>query len=130
MFVCALKKVAERCLCLAIYLLQERGVLDNEATEDSVELDAASDIFEMIGVSIYTSLMGSQNYGYPMHVMTDQRKRRLANASKVCFLRAVDTSGNPGEKAKGVKPETWDLLLMIGKVRTAVFVSSFFSHRI
>lgn len=49
--------------------------------------------------------------------MTKYRKRRLAEASRVCFQSAVDLSRNVHENERDDDKETWDLLFMVGKVR-------------
>lgn len=48
-----------------------------------------------------------------MHVMTEHRKRQLADACRICLQTAVDLSGNPGDTGD---KETWDLVFIIGKV--------------
>jgi hypothetical protein len=75
-----------------------------------------SEICEAIGVALYSRMMASQNYGYPMHTMSEDRKRNIATAAKVAFERAAN--GIQEDESQ----ETWDLTFMVGKV-SDLFVS-------
>jgi hypothetical protein len=99
-------------MCTALYVLQCKKVLE---IEDKVIM---SEICESLGIALYTDLMASQNYGYPMHEMALKRKRDLANAAKCCFQAATDIVDDPSGKDESSEGRaTWDLLFMIGKVR-------------
>ena len=98
LFVSSLRKIARRCLLIALYL-------SYKMSNDHV----VSEISESLGVSLYTELMGSQEYGYPMQEMTAARKREIADAAQACFQRALCVE----KSVSGM----WDLHFMIGKVR-------------
>ena len=98
LFVSSLRKTARRCLLIALYL-------SYKMLNDHV----VSEISESLGVSLYTELMGSQEYGYPMQEMTAARKRDVAQAALACFQRALCVE----KSVSGI----WDLHFMIGKVR-------------
>jgi hypothetical protein len=120
-FVCALRNLALRFMCTALFILLSKETLE---AEDRVLM---AEIFEMIGVSFYTELMASQNYGYPMNVMAQKRRRDLATVSKGCFEKAVnivEEHNSEEEDDSSENRETWDLLFMIGKVRK-IFVYLF-----
>lgn len=97
LFVSSLRKIARRCLLIALYL-------SYKMSNDHV----VSEISESLGVSLYTELMGSQEYGYPMQEMTAARKREIADAAQACFQRALCVE----KSVSGI----WDLHFMIGKV--------------
>lgn len=107
MFVSALKKMAIRCMCVAVFIFHERASVIKK--EDQSLLP---EILESLGTVLYASMMGSQNYGYPMHTMELHRKRQISIASRVCFQSAIDVAQ---ANSKDKKAETWDLLFMIGK---------------
>lgn len=108
-FVYALKKLALRLMCTALYLVDSK-----EKERDDNILN--SEICEAIGVALYSSLMASQNYGYPMHIMSEERKRNIATAAKVAFERALEAIQEDGSAQEDEGQETWDLIFMIGKV--------------
>lgn len=111
-FVDSLRKLSLRFMCTAMYILNCKDVLE---PKDKVLM---SEVSESLAIALYTDLMASQNYGYPMHEMTLKRKRDLANAAKSCFQAAADTVDDPSEKDDNSQNKaTWDLLFMIGKVR-------------
>jgi len=116
LFVSSLRKAAHRCLSIALYLSYKTK---NELV--------VSEIAESLGVSLYSELMGSQEYGYPMQEITLARKRQIAEAALACFERAVRAEKPPKEVAGDVSDEdethdVWDLHFMIGKVRLDYFV--------
>jgi hypothetical protein len=118
LFVGALRKMALRCMYVALYLLRRQDPV--QSSQDLVPAEMA----ESLGISFYSELMGSQMYGYPMHVMTDHRKRQLAETALACFQFAVETSAWPApidedgdEDMDEEIRQTWDLLFMKGKVR-------------
>ncbi|CAJ1966696.1 unnamed protein product [Cylindrotheca closterium] len=102
-FVFALKKLALRLLCTALFMVESKEKVESD---DKI---LNSEICEAIGVALYSQMMASQNYGYPMHTMSEDRKRSIAMVAKVAFERA----------ANGIKEdesqETWDLTFMVGK---------------
>jgi hypothetical protein len=111
LFVSALRQLAMRFFCVALYILQ------SNTKEENLEKVLVSELCESIGVSFYSQLMASQNYGYPMHVMTDYRKRKLAVVAKECFQCAANIVDNPSRKDDDSESRaTWDLLFMVGKV--------------
>ena len=110
LFISALRKVAFRCKVVALYVLY-RG------KQSGASSALVSEIVESLGTSLYSELMGSQVYGYPMHRMTPFRKRELAQSALFCFNRTVDIFKQPDQDQ--LHP-TWDLKLMMGKVRTVV----------
>lgn len=113
-FVFALRKLAVRFMSVALYLLLSKTEQD---AEDKVLI---SELCESLGMILYSDLMGSQNYGYPMRAMGPKRKRDLASASRACFRAAADIVEEPSSDDDGSDDETqatWDLLFMIGKVR-------------
>jgi len=109
MFVSALRKIAIRCMCVAVFLFHERKARIKKEDESLLP-----EVLESLGTILYASVMGSQSYGYPMHVMGSHDKRRMVQASRVCFQGSVDAAIAVTDDGKA---ETWDLLFMIGKVR-------------
>jgi hypothetical protein len=110
LFVGALRKMAVRCTFLALYVLRRRDL------PLSSEHFLASEISESLGVTYYSKLMGSQMYGYPLHVMTDHRKRQMAKTARSCFQFAVDALGVTKSEEDSEARQTWDLVFMRGKV--------------
>jgi hypothetical protein len=101
-----------RFLCVALYALQAKKGREPESKV------LMSEICESLGIAFYTELMASQNYGYPMHVMAEKRKRDLAESGNICFHAAAAIAEEPGEQDDGSEARaTWDLVFMIGKVR-------------
>lgn len=109
LFVGALRKMALRCMYIALYLLRR------ETPGQTAEEFLTAEIAESIGVSFYSELMGSQMYGFPMHVMTDHRKRQLAETALACFQFAIDASETTTIDEDEETRQTWDLLFMKGK---------------
>lgn len=108
-FVSALRKMAVRCLCLAIFLAHKyRQIGPSKAV-------LLSEIYEALGTMFYSGISGSQNYGYPNYVMTESQRRDLAKGSKICFQYAAEVVGSKSENENEDSRETWDLLFMIGK---------------
>eukprot|EP00980_Cylindrotheca_fusiformis_P026362 scaffold15973_cov120-Cylindrotheca_fusiformis.AAC.3 len=93
----------------ALYLVQSK---EKPEADDRIMM---SEICEMIGVAVYSELMASQGYGYPMHVMGKKRKRQIAIVAKKCFQCAVDIVHGTGEDDDSENRETWDLIFMVGK---------------
>ena len=106
LFVCALRQLALRFLCVALYAVH---------CEDGEDV-LASEICESLGLLFYSQLMGSQSYGYPMQAMTDHDKHGLAAIAKECFTCAVHAVDSGGKDGGSVSRATWDLLFMVGKV--------------
>ena len=111
MFVAALRQMALRCLYVALHLLRRQ-----DARQSSNGLLAA-EIAESLGSLYYSQIMGSQMYGYPMHVLTDHHKRELTETARTCFQFAIDASGANALDEDEESRQTWDLLFMRGKVR-------------
>ena len=115
-FVGVLRKLALRFTCTGLFILQSKSSMD---AEDRILI---SEIIESIGISHYSELMGSQAYGYPMHIMSQKRKRNLAHAAKMSFQAALDIVEHDGNDEGSENDDssdarvTWDLLFMIGKV--------------
>lgn len=109
LFVSALRKVSLRCLSLALYTAHKT---------DSEESNLISEIAESMGVNLYSELMGSQMYGYPMHEMVPYRKRKTAEAALSCFDVAINVleSGNDKSMESDSARDVWDLHFMKGKV--------------
>ena len=116
LFVSSLRIVAYRCLLVSLHLLNTVNVGDRDLLK--------SEIAESLGVSLYVELMGSQEYGFPMKVLTQCRKRNLAVAASLCFEQAIKLT--QGEDDLSGRAETWDLLFMMGKVRLVLGCSSNF----
>jgi len=110
LFVGALRKMAHRCMYVAVYLLRRQVPLQSSGF-------LTAEIVESLGVSYYSELMNSQVYGYPMHVMTALRKRQLAEIARTCFQFAIDASAAATIDEDEENRQTWDLLFMKGKVR-------------
>jgi hypothetical protein len=109
LFVSALRKVSLRCLSLAFYTAYKT---------DSEEYNLISEIAESMGVNLYSELMGSQMYGYPMHEMVSYRKRKTAEAALSCFDVAIKVVESVNDKSidSGSARDVWDLHFMKGKV--------------
>jgi len=107
LFVSSLRQSAYRCLSIALYL-------SYKTKKDPL----ISEITDSLGVTLYSELMGSQVYGYPMQEMTLSRKREIAEAALACFERALE-AGKPAEDDDSSDEAlmAWDLNFMIGKVR-------------
>lgn len=114
-FVYALRKLSLRFMCMALYLIQSNAGID---ADDRLLM---SEICESIGIGLYSELMGSQVYGYPMRIMSTKRKRDLATSAKLSFQSAVDIveyhgSEDTDGKDKSIEARvSWDLVFMIGK---------------
>eukprot|EP00934_Nitzschia_sp_Nitz4_P002092 Nitzschia sp. Nitz4//scaffold195_size40117//18863//26201//NITZ4_007577-RA/size40117-processed-gene-0.15-mRNA-1//1//CDS//3329540368//2092//frame0 len=111
LFVCALRKLSVRMTCLAMFVLQNRGI---KSMEDRTLF---SELSESVGIIMYSGIMASQEYGFPIRVIGNKRKRHLARTAKICFdfasqvTKQVNDAGVPDEEA----PATWDLEFMVGK---------------
>ena len=105
MFVTALRTMRLKALLIARYLAKKSrggsGMHPSEVCED-------------VGTALYSDLMASTVYGYPMHVMPDHEKRRIAELSNFYFQEAVElsTSSKYTQKCQTVSHE---LRFMIGK---------------
>ena len=112
-FISALRKLSLRFLCVALY---ETHSGNTTGKEDNV---LKSELRETTGIALYTELMASQKYGYPMREIVPKMKRDIAAASKECFQAAVDILDSSTMDDDTDGRATWDLLFMIGKVRNA-----------
>jgi hypothetical protein len=107
-FVSSLRQVAYRCICMAIYIA-------NLGDDESKNWLLISEITESLGITLYAELLGSQSYGYPMHVTPDFIRRDNARTALVCFEYAVELIKERNNNEKDARL-TWDLYFMIGKV--------------
>lgn len=105
-FVSSLRQIAYRCICMAMFVV-------NEGPGGSKNWLLISEITESLGIMLYSELLGSQSYGYPMHITPDYKRRELAKAALVCFEHAVEVIQNDTNKDSKI---AWDLYFMIGKV--------------
>jgi bacterioferritin (cytochrome b1) len=110
-FVRALRNLSIRFMCVALYILQSK----TEISSDHKVL--LSDVCETLGNNFYSELMASQNYGWPMRVMTAKRKRELSATAKSCFQASIKHADDSVEADDDIDDHsTWDLLFMVGKV--------------
>lgn len=118
-FVNALRRMSLRFMCIALYILRSKE------SKNSMDKVLMSEISEALGVSIYSELMASQSYGWPMKTLTAKRKRDLSFAARACFESAIDLVENSSTDDDGSEERaTWDLLFMVGKVRKRMFGDS------
>lgn len=108
LFVSSLRIMAHRCLTLALY-----SSYKGAPEEDNLLVRA--EIMESLGVSLYTELMGSQSYGFPMREMTAYRKRKYAEAALTCFERSIETSKQLGNEGGAEGRVVWDISFVAGK---------------
>lgn len=96
----------KKCLITAHYL----SVQDKHLSDDKDEL--CYEVAETFATSYYAELMGGTSYGYPMQIMTDLQRRKLARESKAYFQAAIDFAIK-----RKLEENIHDLYFMIGKVR-------------
>jgi hypothetical protein len=109
-YVFALRHLALRFMSVALF------ILNSKVNKEALDNVMTSEICEAIGVSLYSELMASQRYGWPMDRMSQFRKRKLACTAKVCFQRTATLVENSSEKDDESEGKaTWDLLFMVGK---------------
>jgi hypothetical protein len=106
-YVSSLRKIARRCICMSLFVASKRE--DRQKNHLLV-----SEIIESLGIMSYSELMGSQTYGFPMHVTPDYNKREQATSALACFECTVATIERNEDQNHG--RVTWDLYFMIGKV--------------
>jgi hypothetical protein len=75
-----------------------------------------SEMMELMGTSLYSELMGSQSYGFPMHVLSPWSKRELAETARLCFVCSLEAGSRDDSDSKS-EESVWDLDFMIGKVK-------------
>lgn len=119
-FVQVLRHLSLRFLSVALYIVQ-MGLLRGESCHILM-----SEICEAIGSAIYSQLMGSQGYGWPIGPISTAEKRNLAECARYCFEVAVKEGGHLSHTDDNSEHRaTWDLLFMIGKVSNNVFQALF-----
>ena len=106
LFVVALRKMRQRALSVARYLSKRNtrgGMHPTEVNED-------------IGTVLYSELMASTVYGYPMHPMTMFEKRRIAECSLSALREAIQLlSASTIKYTQPCHTVTWELQFMVGK---------------
>lgn len=103
LFVGALRNMRLKALLVARYLSKNsrKGMHPSEVCED-------------LGTAVYSDLMASTVYGYPIHLMTLYEKRSIAERSNFHFKEAIDLSSCSEYTQKcHIKP--FESLFMIGK---------------
>lgn len=105
MFVEALRTIASRCLCMGFFLIGDSRNTSTTAEATSLQ----SEILESLGIAKYTELMGSQGFGYPMRVLSDHKKREIAEAAQQCFQEAAMKVADDNDQF------TFDVMFMVGK---------------
>jgi len=108
-FVCSLRTMATKCMCLTLYLLQKGLGLSDADRRNALIVETC----EGLGTGAYSEQLGSQWYGYPMQIMPHIVKRDVAQTALVCYSHAVKVNSNK-EDAKADN-ESWDLFFMMGK---------------
>jgi len=110
LFISALRNLSIRFLCVALYILQSKPEIDSNIKV------LLSDVCETLGNKFYSEMMTSQKYGWPMRVVTSERKRDIAVIAKACYLASIkhaDDSIDEGDNSDD--HSTWDLQFMVGK---------------
>jgi hypothetical protein len=114
-FVQALRHLSLRFMSVALYIARMRA---GKQPSDGILM---SEICEAIGVALYSELMASQRYGWPMGCISSGKKRHFAESARDCFEKAITLVQNsPGKDDNSEDRATWDLLFMIGKVSTHI----------
>ena len=104
MFVTALRTMRMRALLVARFLAKSKqGAMH------------PSEVSEDIGTALYSDLMASTVYGYPMHCMTRHEKRQIALCSKSYFKEAIQLSESD-EYSCDSQTISWEVQFMVGKV--------------
>jgi len=121
LFVSSLRMMAAKCMCLTLYIVQSNFTQSTGPRRSELIYETC----EALGTALYTELVGSQWYGYPMQVMPHKEKRDVAETALACYSRAVSeeavfksSDGEENEERSEDEEETkttWDLLFMIGK---------------
>ena len=115
-FVTALRNLSTRCMSIALYILQSKPKISSDLKV------LLSDVCETLGNNFYSELMASQSYGWPMLVMTTNRKRNLAATAKSCYQASIKHADDSVEEDDDINNHsTWDLQFMVGKVRYSKF---------
>jgi len=107
MYVTALRTMRLKALLVARYLAKKNKG-DSHATMHP------SEVCEDVGTALYSEIMASTVYGYPIHPMLGFEKRRIAERCNFYFQEAVElsTSTDYTQKCQTVSHE---LHFMIGK---------------
>ena len=104
LFVSATTDMMKKCFMTAHYLSLQDKYLSDEKDELCYE------VAEQFATSCYAELMGGTSYGYPMQVMTNVHRRRLARESKAYFQAAIDFAAS-----RKLDENIHDLYFMIAK---------------
>ena len=105
LFVSALLCMSKKCLRVALFLSERK------------QEDMYSEIAESIGTILYSELMGSQLYGYPLSTMTNSQIRQKARIALSYFERAILSSAQNESNYDDSNVVYWEVKFMIGKVR-------------
>merc|ERR1712032_1230726 len=73
-----------------------------------------SEVSEDLGTILYSQLMASTVYGYPMHPMTMYEKKKTAERSLSAFQEAIRLS-NSSEYTQKCETTPWEVQFMNGK---------------
>ena len=102
--------MSKKCLRVALFLA------------DRMKENMYSEISESLGTLLYSRLMGSESYGYPLSPLSDIEKRQKAKLALLCFERAISSSSTLNKSNNDESTVvTWEVQFMIGKVRSIYF---------
>lgn len=121
LFVSSLRNLARRCMSIALYV-SYKG-LDKAIEPGDNRL--AAEICESLGTFMYSEVSGSQIYGHPMRALTQGRKRKFAEIAATFYKEALSLQKSSPRHDKDAHSADWDILFMIGKVRTKDVVPTF-----
>lgn len=104
LFVSSLLYMSKKCLRVALFLA------------DRMKENMYSEISESLGTLLYSRLMGSESYGYPLSPLSDIEKRQKAKLALLCFERAISSSSTLNKSNNDESTVvTWEVQFMIGK---------------
>lgn len=105
LFVAALRLMRHRCFQTAIMISKKNDI---SVRGDSIY----SEVVEAMGTAFYNSI------GFSAREQSNFEKRRKAQMASACYHCALDYLRSSFDKSSGSVPATWELLFMIGKVRS------------